>query len=108
MRRGIVGLIGRLPQGSKEEFAAWVRLMGCVQQRVEFLCEMMVYLFAERQKGEEEEELEANRYTEFFCDKLMWDLTKIHDLSKLHSLAVVEREYRDWLVGLLMSGEVLV
>jgi hypothetical protein len=110
MRRRILGLIGRLPQGSKEEFIGLVRLMNCVQQRVEFLCEMMVYLFAEREKGREEGggEVEGKRYTEYFCDKLMWDLSKIQDLGGLHSLAVVEQEYRDWLVDLLMSGEVLV
>jgi len=109
MRRRILGLIGRLPRGSKKEFAALVRLMSCVQQRVEFLCEMMVYLFAEREKGREEEgeEVEAKRYTEFFCDKLMWELAKIQDLGQLRSLAAVEQEYRDWLVDLLMSGEVL-
>lgn len=107
MRRRILGLIGRLPKGSKKEFAALVRLMNCVRQRVEFLCEMMVYLFAEREKGREEEEVEANRYTEFFCNKLMWELAKIQDLGQLRSLATVEQEYRDWLADLLMSGEVL-
>ena len=38
----------------------------------------------------------------------MWDLSKIQDLGHLRRLAAVEQEYRDWLVDLLMSGEVLV
>jgi hypothetical protein len=111
MRKRIVNLIGLLPQKSLGEFRGLVKLLDGFLQRTEFVCDMMVYLFAEREKGpqEEDEEVLPRRYTGFFTEKLMWELYKIQDLGERgFSLAEVEEQYQHWLMDLYLAGEVLV
>jgi hypothetical protein len=109
MRKRILSLMGRLPQESLGEFRSLVNLLSGFLQRAEFVCQMVVYLFSEREKGPGEwEEVQAKRYTDFFSEKLMWELSKIQQLGDCKSLADVDEQYRDWLMDRMIGGEVLV
>jgi len=76
--------------------------------RVEAVCDLLVYLYAEREKGTEPEETEARLYIDFFAQKLMGELEQIQHISDGHPLSKLAGEYVDWLTDRILDGEVLI
>ena len=74
LRKRILELIGRLPRESLEDLAGLVAFTSTFAARVQFLCDLLVYLFAEREKGSGGQHSDGRLYTEFFAGKLMWEL----------------------------------
>jgi hypothetical protein len=54
------------------------------------------------------EETQAQVYTDFFVQKLLWELEKIREIGEQTSLGELEEEYVGWLADRIMDGEVLV
>ncbi|MBE3039290.1 MAG: hypothetical protein IMZ62_10825 [Chloroflexi bacterium] len=77
-------------------------------KRVEFVCDLVVYLFAEREKGMEREQADRRVYTEFFVQKLMWELEMIRELGDANALEKLNGEYVGWLSDRILDGEVLI
>ena len=108
LRQRILTLIGKLPHESLDEFRGLVALMANFLKRVEFVCDLVVYLFAEREKGMEREEADRRVYTEFFVQKLMWELEMIRELGDANALEKLNGEYVGWLSDRILDGEVLI
>ena len=108
LRKRILTLIGKLPYESLDEFRGLVIFTASFLKRVEFVCDLVVYLFAEREKGIiDNEETETRVYTDFFVQKLLWELEKIREIGEQTSLGELEGEYVGWLADRIMDGEVL-
>jgi hypothetical protein len=101
-------LIGLLPQESLEDFSGLVAFTQTFSSRVQFVCDLMVYLFAEREKGLLAEGTEGRRYVEFFVQKLMWELDVVSRIGEQQPLSELEGEYLDWLTDRILDGEVLL
>ena len=101
-------LIGRLPVDSLPEFSGLVAFTETFLSRVQFVCDLVVYLFAEREKGLEPEGTQGRRYIEFFVQKLMWELDVVSRIAQEQPLSALEGEYMDWLTDRILDGEVLL
>jgi len=101
-------LIGRLPAESLQEFSGLVAFTETFVSRVQFVCDLVVYLFAEREKGLEPEGTEGRRYVQFFVQKLMWELDVVSRIAEEQPLSALEGEYLDWLTDRILDGEVLL
>jgi hypothetical protein len=101
-------LIGRLPVDSLQEFSGLVAFTETFLSRVQFVCDLVVYLFTEREKGLEPEGTEGRLYIQFFVQKLMWELDLVSRIAEEHPLSALEGEYLDWLVDRILDGEVLL
>ena len=101
-------LIGRLPVESLEDFSGLVAFTETFVSRLQFVCDLVVYLFAEREKGLESEGTEGRRYVEFFVQKLMWELDVVSRIAEQQPLSTLEGEYLDWLTDRILDGEVLL
>jgi hypothetical protein len=101
-------LIGRLPVDSLQDFSGLVAFTETFSSRVQFVCDLVVYLFAEREKGPEPDGPEAQRYVAFFVQKLMWELDVVNRIAQEQPLSALEGEYCDWLTDRILDGEVLL
>ena len=101
-------LIGRLPVESLEDFSGLVAFTETFVSRVQFVCDLVVYLFAEREKGLQPEGTEGRRYIQFFVQKLMWELDVVSRIAEEQPLSALQGEYLDWLTDRILDGEVLL
>ena len=101
-------LIGRLPAESLQDFSGLVAFTETFLSRLQFVCDLVVYLFAEREKGLHPEGTEGRRYVEFFVQKLMWELDVVSRIAEEQPLSALEGEYLDWLMDRILDGEVLL
>jgi hypothetical protein len=101
-------LIGRLPVDGLQEFSGLVAFTETFVSRVQFVCDLVVYLFAEREKGLEPEGTEGRLYIQFFVQKLMWELDLVSRIAEEQPLSALEGEYLDWLMDRVLDGEVLL
>jgi hypothetical protein len=108
LRERVRVLIGRLPIGSLEDFWGLVAFTETFSSRVRFVCDLVVYLFAEREKGPEPDCPDAERYLDFFVQKLMWELEVVDRIAHEQPLSALEGEYCQWLWDRILDGEVLV
>lgn len=108
VRQRILSLIGKIPHESLDEFRGLVAFTSSFLTRVEFICDLVVYLFAEREKGQEREEADRRIYTEFFVQKLMWELERIRQFGEETFLRELDGEYVGWLADRILDGEVLI
>jgi hypothetical protein len=108
LRKRILTLIGKLPHESLDEFRGLIDFTASFLKRVEFVCDLVVYLFAEREKGLEREETDKRVYTQFFVEKLMWELEMIRQIGDAKSLRELDGEYVGWLADRILDGEVLI
>jgi hypothetical protein len=109
LRKRILCLISKLPFKSLEEFRGLIAFTDAFLSRVRFLCDMLVYLFAEREKGlTDDEVLQPRLYVEFFVGKLFGELETIRQIGQTSSLQDMEGRYAEWLADRILGGEVLV
>jgi hypothetical protein len=101
-------LIGRLPEESLGEFSGLVAFTETFLGRAQFLCDLLVYLFAEREKGEWPEGTEGGLYVRFFVQKLTWELDVVSRIAEQSPLSQLNEQYGDWLVDRILDGEVLI
>lgn len=78
LRQRVRLLIGRLPPESLKDFYGLVTFTQAFLARMEAVCDLLVYLHAEREKGIQPEGTEAGLYIHFFAQKLMWELEEIY------------------------------
>lgn len=108
LRRRILSLIGELPAQSVDEFRGLVAFTATFLGRAEFVCDLLVYLFAERERGAGQQLPDGRRYTEFFVQKLMWELDTVQQIAHRLPLSRLDDEYADWLADRILDGEVLI
>jgi hypothetical protein len=108
LRERVRLLIGRLPVDSLQEFSGLVAFTETFVSRVQFVCDLVVYLFVEREKGLQSEGTEGRRYVQFFVEKLMWELEVVSRIAEQQPLSALEGEYLSWLTDRILDGEVLL
>jgi len=108
LRRRIAGLIGELPPESLQQFRALVQLSATVADRAQFVCDLVVYLYLEREKGHRWTGSDGRMYAEFFAGKLMWELEMMRQLAEQHPLVHLAEEFGLWLSDRILDGEVLI
>jgi len=101
-------LIGRLPEESLKDFYGLVTFTQTFLARMEAICDLLVYLYAEREKGTEPEGTPASLYVDFFAQKLNWELEELQHISHCHSLSEIPGQYVDWLTDRILDGEILI
>jgi hypothetical protein len=101
-------LIGRLPEGSLAAFSGLVAFTETFVERAQFLCDLLVYLFCEREKGTRPEGTDGSLYVQFFAQKLSWELDVVSRIAERQSLSRLNDEYAEWLVDRILDGEVLI
>jgi hypothetical protein len=72
------------------------------------VCDLLVYLYAEREKGAEPEGTPASLYVDFFAQKLTWELEELQHISHGHPLSELADQYVDWLADRILDGELLI
>ena len=108
VRKRILTLIGRLPYESLDEFRGLIAFTNSFLKRAEFVCDLVVYLFAEREKGlMNNQEIDTRVYTDFFAGKFFWELEKIRQIGEQTSLKELDEQYVEWLADRILDGEVL-
>jgi hypothetical protein len=108
VRKRILTLIGRLPYESLDEFRGLIAFTNSFLKRAAFVCDLVVYLFAEREKGlMDNQEIDTRVYTDFFAGKFFWELEKIRQIGEQTSLEELGEQYVDWLADRILDGEVL-
>jgi hypothetical protein len=108
LHRRIAGLIGELPPESLQEFRALVALSATVAERTQFVCDLVVYLYTEREKGRRWAGSDGRLYGEFFAGKLMWELEVMRQLAERYPLEQLAEEFGAWLSDRILDGEVLI
>jgi hypothetical protein len=108
LRERIRVLIGRLPAGSLEDFWGLVAFSETFSSRVRFVGDLVVYLFAEREKGPEPDYPDAERHVAFLVRKLMWELEFVDRIAHEQPLSTLEGQYCQWLWDRILDGEVLL
>jgi hypothetical protein len=110
VRKRILSLVGMLPYEKLDEFRGLIAFTTSFLKRTAFVCDLLVYLFAEREKGMVNLpgiEIDTRAYTDFFAGKFFWELEKIRQLGEETSLRDLDQAYLEWLADRILDGEVL-
>lgn len=108
LRQRTLALIGSLPPESLDDFGGLLAFTATFLARVQFVCDLVVYLFAEREKGVRRQGSDGRLYTQFLAQKLMWELDVACRIAEQRPLAELNGEYFDWLTDRILDGEVLI
>jgi len=79
LRGRIVELIGRLPHETLQDFGALLHFRSLFLERIEYVCDLAVYFFLEREKGPWRESAYTDMYTQFLHNKLFSELRVIQE-----------------------------
>jgi hypothetical protein len=108
VRKRILSLIGLVPVEKLDELRGLIAFTTSFLKRTAFICDLLVYLFAEREKGlVDPHGTDTRAYTDFFAGKLFWELEKIRQLGDETSLRELDQVYLEWLADRILDGEVL-
>jgi hypothetical protein len=79
LRGRIVELIGRLPQETLQDFSTLLDFRSSFLRRIEYVCDLAVYFFLEREKGPWRESESTDVYAGFLHKKLISELSVIDE-----------------------------
>jgi hypothetical protein len=107
LRQRIVELIGKLPRTTLEDFRALLGFRKYFLERVEYISELLVYFFLEREKGLWRESHESSVYTTYFNQKLFREFNVINEIvADEPGIGTVRDEYESWLLDQALDEEV--
>lgn len=81
LRQRIVELIGRLPRETVEDFRAVLDFREVFLERLEYISELLVYFFLEREKGLWRESEDSSVYGNYFNHKLFREFNAINEVT---------------------------
>ena len=109
LREKILVLINKLPSATLSDFAHLVTFTEWVHQRIEYLGDVLLYGFLEREKGIWRESMNTWEYTNFFVQKLFREADMIHEMINMDvSAKSLIRKYEEWLLDKVIDEEVLI
>ncbi len=109
LRQRILDLIGKLPGSTVGDFTALTGFRRQFLERVEYVSELLVYFFLEREKGLWRQSEDSSVYATYFNHKLFREFNTINEI--IMSAAGVEAlrdEYESWLLDQALDEEVAV
>ena len=108
LREQILVGIKKLPQETLGDFRELVTFTCRFLERVQFLCDAVLHLFVQREKGAYRESPDMSLYTDFFDQKMFRELDMIHEITDLYSFGSLNDRYESWLCDKVLDEEVPV
>jgi len=108
MRERILILIAKMPKEAQVDFRNLLAFTDLFQDRMMFLCDLILYLFLEREKGSHRDSGDTQIYLDFFHQKLFREFEFIQEIIQPDSLKSFTSEYTGWIAAKLLDKEVLV
>lgn len=106
LRQRIVELIGRLPQATLEDFTALLDFRRYFLERMEFVSELLVYFFLEREKGLWRQSPDSSVYTGYFNHKLFREFNAIDEaVTGSAGVETLRSRYEGWLLDQALDEE---
>lgn len=105
LREQILVGIKKLPHEALGDFRELVTFTGRFLERVQFLCDMVVHLFVQREKGAYRESEDMSLYTDFFDQKMFRELEMIHNITDRYPFESLNDRYEDWLCDKVLDEE---
>lgn len=106
LRARIFSLIRKLPYSSLPDFREFVILTARLIERISFLCTMTIIQFLEREKGLVRESNDIRVYTEYFTNKLFWEMEVLNDLKDEKYMKDFCTKYEEWLCEKVLTEEI--
>lgn len=107
LRARIFSLIRKLPYASLSDFREFVILTARLIERISFLCTMTIIQFLEREKSLMRESSDIRVYTEYFTNKLFWEIEVLYDLKDEKYMKDFCAKYEEWLCDKILTEEVV-
>jgi hypothetical protein len=105
-RQRIVELIGSLPHASLEDFRALLDFRRFFLERLEYVSDLLVYFFLEREKGLWRESQDSSVYTNYFNHKLFREFTAINEIADGSAgIEKLRNRYESWLLDQALDEE---
>ena len=108
LREQILVGIKKLPQETLSDFRELTTFTGRFLDRVQFLCDAVLHLFLQREKGAYRESPDMSLYTDFFEHKIFRELMVIREIFDLHPFQSLNDKYESWLCDKVLDEEVLI
>ncbi len=78
-------------------------------ERLEYVSELLLYFFLEREKGLWRESQDSSVYTNYFNHKLFREFNEINEIiMALGSIEALQAKYESWLLDQALDEEVVV
>jgi len=109
LRQRILELIGKLPGSTLGDFIALLSFRRQFLNRIEYVSDLLLYCFLEREKGLWRESEDSSVYTTCFNHKLFREFNVINEIIIASgSIAALQAEYENWLLDQALDEEVAV
>ncbi len=108
VREQILVLIKKLPLKTLSDFRELVTFTGRFLERVQFLCDSLLYFFLEKEKGAYRESPDMSLYTDFFDHKMFRELDVIHAITDRYPFHSLNEQYESWLCDKVLDEELLI
>ena len=108
LREQILVGIKKLPHETLGDFRALVTFTGWFLERVQFVCDAVLHLFLQREKGVYRESPDMSLYTDFFDQKMFRELDVIHEITDRYPFRSLNDQYESWLCDKVLDEEVPV
>ena len=106
LRSRIVELIGKLPRRTLEDFRSLLAFRKDFLERAEYVSDLLVYFFLEREKGLWRESQQTTVYTTYFNRKLFREFNAINEIVEEQAeIREVQREYKSWVLEQELNEE---
>jgi hypothetical protein len=105
LREQILAGIKKLPRETLGDFRELVIFTGRFLERVRFLCDALLHLFLQREKGAYRESEDMSLYTDFFDQKIFRELDVIHEITDRYPFATLNDRYEQWLCDKVLDEE---
>ncbi len=109
LRQRILELIGKLPGATLGDFTALLSFRKQFLERLEYVSELLLYFFLEREKGLWRESEDSSVYTTYFNHKLFREFNMINEIINASgSIKALQAEYESRLLDQALDEEVAV
>jgi len=109
LRQRMLELIGKLPGSTLGDFISLLSFRKHFLERVEYVSELLLYFFLEREKGLWRESEDSSVYTTYFNHKLFREFNEINEIiMSSGSIEALQTEYESWLWEQALDEEVVV
>lgn len=106
LRQRILQLIGKLPGSTLRDFSALLSLRRQFLERLEYVSDLLVYFFLEREKGQWRESEDSSMYSTYFNGKLFREFNTINEIVMSSAgIEALQDEYENWLLDQALDEE---
>ncbi len=108
LRQQILEGIKKIPRETLTDFRDLVSFTSMFLERVKFLCDFLLHLFLQRERGCYRESQDMSGYTDFFVQKMFREIDRIDEITNLNLFDDLNDLYELWLSDKLADEEMLI